>query len=431
MNHRIKQLLGLFSTKLANNGKYAAIDQGIISVANFMATILLARFVSPTELGIYVIGFLAIYLVRAVQNGVIIQPLNTFGAAKSPESFKQYFSATAIHQAILAGITALAAVLLGWVLTITGNDTIGPTIFILWFSFTTWQVQEYFRRGFYTRGEVHKAIWISLTGNGIRIGMILILANMGDITGRTGLNAIGWGSLGAALVGTWLSLPFFSFNKMELLSTWRTNWKFGRWILGASVADWMVVDMYPIMMAGLISFAATGIYQALQNLVAPIHVLLRAVDTFATPILAKTFDKSGLSRMRRDFKWIYIISGIPVILLLILVLFFTPQLLYLISGDTYLPYADGIYMMVVFYFFMFVNRPLQIAFRAIREGKQVFFANLLAALSIFTIGAWLINTWGYHGAIGGQALNAIIISVYLLVSWVKVIRTDRRVKAEA
>ena len=421
----------MFSGKMANNGKYAAIDQAVISIANFTATILLARYVSPKELGVYVIGFLAIYLVRAVQNGVIVQPLNTFGASKTTDEFKQYFSSMVIHQLILSGVIALAAILLGWLLTWLGNDTIGPTIFILWFSFFTWQTQEFLRRVFYTRGVVHTAVWISITAQIVRIGLIIFFSRYSQITGHTGINAIGWGSLAATVIGIWQAKKYFSTKAITFSETWRENWHFGRWILGASVADWMVLDLYPIMMAGMISFAATGIYQALQNLVAPIHVLLRAVDTFATPILAKTFDQHGLSRMRKDFKWIYILIGIPVIFLLLLVLLFTPQLLYLISGDTYLPYADGIYVMVVFYFFLFINRPLQIAFRAVRQGKQIFVANILATLSIFTVGIWLINTWGYYGAVGGQALNAIIISIVLLFAWRKIVQKgDSKVAVE-
>jgi O-antigen/teichoic acid export membrane protein len=172
-------------------------------------------------------------------------------------------------------------------------------------------------------------------------------------------------------------------------------------------------------MAGMVSFAAAGAYQSLQNLVAPIHVLLRAMDTFATPIAAKAYHQSGLPRLSGILKKIYLFSGIPVIGLLILVLIFAPDLLYLLKGDTYLPYADGIYIMAVFYFFLFINRPLQLAFRAINKGKQIFFANILAAVSMFTVGLWLIDRWGLYGAIGGQALNAFIISLVLWIAWRK------------
>ena len=426
MNHSVNQALTFVSRRISGDGKFAAIDQAVISLSNFAASILLARLITPTELGVYVTGFLAIYFIRAVQNGLIIQPLNTMGAVSSTEEFKPYFTAAVIQQLILAAITSLGALVLGWILTRLGNDTLGPAVFTLWFSFFTWQLQEFFRRTIYTRGSVLNAVWISLCANLIRLGLIFTLSSFHQISGLTGLNAIGWGSLFSALLGCWQARRYFSSQIGQLISTWVKNWRFGRWILGASMAEWVVVDLYPIIMAGMVSFAAAGAYQSLQNLVAPIHVLLRAMDTFATPIAAKAYHQSGLPRLSAILKKIYLFSGIPVFGLLILDLIFAPDLLYLLKGNTYLPFANGIFIMAVFYFFLFINRPLQLAFRAINKGRQIFFANILAAISMFTIGLWLINRWGLYGAIGGQALNAFIISLVLWLAWRKNARLAER-----
>ena len=424
MKINFRKAFEFMNTKLANNGKFAAFDQAVISLSNFTASILLVRWVSPTKVGAYVTGFLAIYFVRAVQNGLVIQPLNAEGAAKTEEEFSRYFSAAFIHQIFLSVLSAVGAAGLGWFLTARGNNILGPTIFVLWFSFFTWQIQEYFRRTFYTRGEVQKALWISLSANVLRLGLMVVLAQVGEISGLTGLQAIGWGSLLGALVGAWFARRYFTRQMDPPLAVWVKNWRFGRWILGASLADWVVVDLYPILMAGLISFAAAGVYQTLQNLVAPIHVLLRAMDTFVTPIMAKTYDQQGKGKLSQNLRTVFLVAGVPVIGLLVLVLLFTPQLLKLLSGDTYLPYADGIYVMALYYFCLYVNRPLQMAFRAIRQGRQIFMANLIAMVSMFTVGLWMIQRWGLYGAIGGQALNAIIISLVLIGAWIRFRRPD-------
>lgn len=418
-NNYISKVPKAFTSKIANNGKYAAIDQGIISLSNFLASVLLARLVSPTELGVYVLGFLAIYFIRSVQDGLIIQPLNTFGAISTPAEFKGYFSAAAIQQLILSGLSSGIALLLGWILTKLGNDTVGPTIFTLWFCFFTWQLQEFFRRTFYTRGEVQKAVILSGISNIIRLAIILLPGIHQEITGRTGLNAIGWGALAATAIGLWLAKKYFTREIPNLRTTWMKNWRFGRWILGASMADWAVLHLYPIIMAGMVSFAAAGAYQALQNLVAPVHVLLRATDTFATPLAAKAHHQSGFPKLKQILLLIYLVAGVPIIGLLILVMIFAPQLLELLKGDTYLPYANGIFVMVIFYFFLYINWPLQIAFRALRQGKHIFIANLLAIVSMFSVGIWFIHKWELYGAIAGQALNALIISVVLLFAWRK------------
>jgi hypothetical protein len=77
----LDSLFALFSSQGARQGYLAAVDQGVISVSNFLATIILARSVSPTELGVYGAGFIALRLVRSVQEGITVQPMNVFGAS--------------------------------------------------------------------------------------------------------------------------------------------------------------------------------------------------------------------------------------------------------------------------------------------------------------------------------------------------------------
>ncbi len=86
----------------ARQGYLAAFDQAQISLANFLATLLLARNASPTELGIYGVGFTALRLVRAIQEGVTIQPLNTYGAGMDQKAFKSYATSTSLIQVALA-----------------------------------------------------------------------------------------------------------------------------------------------------------------------------------------------------------------------------------------------------------------------------------------------------------------------------------------
>ena len=80
LKYKLQDLFKIFSGKGARGGYLAAVDQGVISASNFLATIILARNVSPTELGVYAVGFISLRLTMVIQDGTIIQPLNTFGA---------------------------------------------------------------------------------------------------------------------------------------------------------------------------------------------------------------------------------------------------------------------------------------------------------------------------------------------------------------
>jgi len=401
----------------AREGYLAAVDQAIISAANFIATLILARSVSPTELGVYGVGFTALRLVRSIQEGLVIQPLNVFGPGMEEGNFKRYATSTTIIQLGLALGASGAAAGAGWILTVLGNDTAGPAVFALWFAFLWWQMQEHIRRMLYTRGNVMLATLNSAAANCVRLGVMFWWVRQETLNGTAGLYAIGWGSLIALLLGMWATRHVWTLKPESLISTLKRNWSFGRWMLGGSLANWLAVEFYPVLTAGMISFAAAGAYRALQNLVAPIHLLLRATDTFLTPRAAKLFEQNGHKALSRTLKLIYLLAGIPILGILLLAIIFPVPVLKLLYGETYLGYRNGIYLMAIFYALLYASWPLQSAFKAARLSRPIFIANLAATGMMLTLGIWAILQWGVYGTIAGQALNALILNLVLWAIW--------------
>ncbi len=424
-NHsRIKSGFSLLVGQGAREGYLAAVDQGLISLANFMATLILARSVTLTELGVYGVGFTSLRLIRAIQEGLTIQPVNTFGAGMDEARFRSYASHTSLIQSGLAVVSAVGAAVLGWILIATGNDTAGPAVLALWFPFLTWQLQEYLRRLLYTRGQILNAVVNTLLANAVRIGLIFWWLRTGSLTGIRGLEAIAWGSFVALLPGIWQTRHYWSLSLNGLPETWRQNADFGRWVVGSQIANWVSVEFYPVLTAGMVNFAAAGAYRALQNLVAPIHLLLRATDTFLTPRASRVFSKNGWRPLARTIRLTYILSGIPIVGILVLASLFRAPLLNLLYGSAYVEYADGLLWMVLFYLLWYAYWPLQTAFKATRTSRPIFIANLAAILIMFTAGIWMIQKWGVYGTIAGQALNSLVVAAILWWSWINLWRRN-------
>lgn len=413
----------LLSGQSARGGYMAALDQGIISLSNFLATILLARNVSPTELGVYGVGFIALRLVRALQEGLIVQPLNVFGAGMKPSAFSRYVTSVSFLQILLSLGSAALAAGTGWLMTALGNDTAGPALFALWSSFLWWLLHEFLRRVLYTRGTVLQALIITAVSNAVRLTLMVWWINEATLTGLDGLYAIAWGSLAGILPGLWFTRKYWTKQPYNILQTWRHNWDFGRWVTGGILANWVSVEFYPVLTAGMVSFAAVGAYRALQNIVAPIHMLLRALDTYLTPRAALNYRKKGFTELSRTLRLTYKVTFIPVIGLLILGILLRDQLLNLLYGDTYLEYSQGLLLMSLYYALLYAYWPLQSVLKAARLSRPIFIANIAAIGTMFTIGILAIRVWDVYGTIAGQALNALVINLVLWSTWKTVRRS--------
>jgi O-antigen/teichoic acid export membrane protein len=412
------QLRQILSGESARSGYLSAIDQGIISAANFLGAIIVARNVSLTGFGVYGIGFTILRLGRAIQEGLIIQPLNTYGAEGDDASFARYASTSLILQLILAAITSAGIWLIGQALTALGNDTSGPMIWGLWFSFFTTQVQEYLRRLLYTRQKTMLAVLNTAVSNIFRFAVLFWMIEEGTITGLGGLQAIGWGALAGILLGLWNGRAFWTLHVLNVRETAVRDFKFGRWVLGGVLANFVAVEFYPVMTAGMISFAAAGAYRAIQNLMAPVLTLLRATDTFFVPRLAKVSSIEGKQALTRPLKLTYLFTGLPITAWLSLVSLLAYPLMNWLYGEQYTKYAMGVPLMAAFYFVWFLYWPVQIALKAARISRPLFVANMLAMFLMFTVGLWMIYVWGVYGTIAGQLLNAVVIAIILWVAWI-------------
>ncbi len=407
----------LLSSDSALQGYLAAFDQGAISLTNFAASIILARAISPTEFGMYGVGFLLLLLIRAVQEGFTVQPLNAIGPTLEGDAYRRYASSTAVLQLMLSVLTALGALGLGWVLTATGNDVAGPTVSAMAFVGSTWQVQEFLRRGLYARGRVGAALLNTGLASLVRLAVLGLMACGGGLSARAGLDAIAYGSLAAGVVGVIQIRESWTRAGLDVRGVLRTNWSFGRWVSGGSIANWAALEIYPILSAGMISFAAAGAFRALQNLVAPIHVLLRTIDTFLTPRAARRFKLGGWGGLRALLSRVDWLSVLPAIALLAGVSLFSAPLMRLLYGEKYAGYSGMLPLLALAYMLWFAYAPLQACFKAIPWTRPVFLANALATLSIFTLGLLAIHSFGLAGAVGGQALNGLLIGAVLWLAW--------------
>lgn len=401
----------------ARGGALAAADQAVLSLTNFVAAILLGRQVEPTEFGVYAVGYLGLHLARAVQDGLLIQPLSSLAPGMSPQDFRRHVSGAAALQLAAAAASSAFAAALGALLIRTGNDVAGPTVLHLWFVLLVWQPQEFVRRVFYARGQVRAALANSVAASLVRVAVLAGLLRAGALQGVVGLHAIGWGALAGVAIGLVQTRTVWTASGVSLRRVWREQWAIGRWVTAATVGNWLTLEVYPLLTAGLVSFAAAGAYRALQTIVAPVHAFLRTVDTFFTPRMALRFDRAGRKAVARQVNLLYIVGGIPIAFGLGLVALEPQGALRLFYGEVYTAYPRELVWMTAFYGLWLAYSPLQIALKAVRRTRPIFVANTVALGLMLTIGVAAIRALGVLGTVAGQTLGAAAVGILVAIGW--------------
>jgi len=165
--------------------------------------------------------------VRAIQEGLAIQPLNVFGAGLEEKEYRRYATATSIIQVLLAILSAVIVATVGWVLTATGNDVAGPTLFSLWLLSYGGRCRNIC--GVCSiRAERSSTRGDTLLANGVRLVLMFYWASQGTLTGIGGLTAIAWVPWWPASL-VFVYPPFLDMGYLGLRETWKRNWNFGRW----------------------------------------------------------------------------------------------------------------------------------------------------------------------------------------------------------
>ena len=84
-------------TNILRKGTLAVMDQALFSGANFVVSIMLARWLAPAEYGAYSVAFSVFLLFASLHMAIVIEPMMVFGAGKYGSRFPSYL------RALLAG----------------------------------------------------------------------------------------------------------------------------------------------------------------------------------------------------------------------------------------------------------------------------------------------------------------------------------------
>jgi O-antigen/teichoic acid export membrane protein len=379
---------------------FSLLEQGIISVTNFTALIVLARLLTKDEFGIFALAFTIAIFVQGFQRAMISLPLVTFNPV------------IALLRKELSHWTCLL-----WLLSITLSLLLGSAWFIsLLLGVESWLQQaflgaavlivplfayEFLRR--YAFIEIQRLLRLAVIAALYSLSYLSMLIYCISHTKSAfgGIIALAGASLLAAILGFWqyrlnpFTLPRFS-SFFSFLGKLGSFWK---WAVLSHVAysGYNYANMF--ILSAFSGSAGAAIYSATRNLAQPLVILQTAIDNIDKPRASRALFDGGFPSMARslwDTAKLLIVLGLAYSIVMALA---APAVLHIFYAGKYDSYVIEVILWLGGSLLLLVGQPLESGLYILKRPDLLFQGRLWATVVSIIAALLLIPSYGVRGAL--------------------------------
>lgn len=400
---------------------WSVIDQSIVSAANFLSILLLARFLPPAQFGVFVLAHTGLLLLTSLQTSLVTQPHNILGAKLAAQEYRRFTGALLAVQLAAGVLVCLILALAGVVMRRYFSAEAGGALLALSLAAPPWMAQEFVRRVLYTRSESRSAAVNDLLSYGLQLlGVGLLVRHGGPelLKASSALLIFGASSLAALLLGLWQLRGHLGFEArafgQRLRAVWAQVWEFGRWLLAQNVVTWMGANGHAWVVGALLGAESVGLYRAAIHLVNIINPLRQAAFAYLPARASVAFQASGHAGLAHWVKHVSTRLFLPLAPVAVVLIVLPEQVLGLVYGGKFAGLGLGaiLALATVAQIIAFLKFPMEVAVMSMGSPRSLFLVNLLPVALLMTAGVALIVALG----IWGVPLSSILISSVLFLS---------------
>lgn len=392
-------LLPLWRRYAATN--IALADQAMVSGANFITGILLARFLSPAEFGIFTLAFLGIELTHTIQHSVIIAPMMSLLPKVEAHERRPYLDTLLIGQLLFtvlilcAALAAIAAV--GWI------DETWQGKALLWpfgLAVLGCQLQMFLRRQLFATGASWAAMLSDMLRYPVQVGVLAYLLMTTQMDAGLSLYVVAGCATFAIVVAlgflrpVTVSVRFFRITAMR-------HWLFGRWFLGSEIMRWSAEELYVVVTGALLGPAAVGAMRATQNLVAACHILMLGLENIVPIRASEHFQNGRMPALARYLKRVSLFSGGTIVIFLVIIAIAPKFWLHILYGELYAEDSYLVLWWAAIYLLAFFHTPFKFGLRAVEDTLAIFRSQSVVAVWTIIAIYPLIHFLGLVGTMAG------------------------------
>ena len=400
-------------------GALALVDQGLISGANFVVGILLARQLAPDHYGAYALAFQIYLFLSVAYAALVLEPLSVFGSSVYRNSNREYLGVLLRVHAVAAAIIVLGLCGCAWLLNLVSpSSQLTAALVGVGVASPCMLLFSLARRGFYVKLSPRHAALGAAGYFAIVLGGLMVARHEGWLSPLVAflLFAAGAGFTAPLMMG---KLGFALKPRtaaLRLSEVIRRHWGYGRWALGSAVAIWFSTAIYYPILGSSHGLADAGALQAMANFSSPIAQAFAAMSLLSLPYAAGVHHQKKLKGTDHLAAKLALIYAGGTILYWLLVVLFRWQIVEHLYAGKYMGIIGLIPWLALSSVLRISATSQAIILRAMHAPSLVFVA--YGSASVVDVVAGIPCTWafGLRGAIFGMVLaSSVALGVTLIM----------------
>ncbi len=358
---------------------WAVADQGLVSGANVLTGVVLARLLGVAGFGTYSLAWAVLLLIGTIHLPLVSGSMMSIGPKQSAADAPGYYGAVILQNLIvaLAGavIVFVAVEASGHFVPSWNIGHLAPPLAAATFA-TVWQ--EFFRRYFFTRGRPAMAFAVDAARYGGQIGLLvaLFLAVPGIVDAALAL----WIVAGAAMLPTLLSLKVLGavdYRAGVMRAIALRHYHASKWMVLSQPLEWASEYVFMFAAGTFIGTSAVGALRASQNVAALASILFLSLMNVVPARAARHLHEGGMADMSDYLRRVSLIAGAATGFVCLVVAATPTFWLHLLFGGEFVAYGEIVRWWALFYAVNFFALPLRSGLRAMEKTRPVFTAWLL------------------------------------------------------
>lgn len=402
----------------SNKTILSLVDQVVVSGTRFATTVMLGRFGSEEELGVYSLAFSVVVLVLSFQESLVSIPYTVF-VKRLDEDQQCEYSGSSLVQAISMNLIAAALLLFACLGLTFVNVAEGLpwllTVLAVLLPFM--MLREYARRFAFAHLDMRKVLFLDISVSVLQLGGLALLV------WSQGMSAMGayvvTGIASALGVVGWLmaSRSTLTWSRERFRGDTLKNWAFGKWVVCANVVS--VLHMYLVhwMLAAVYDESATGIFSACMTVVVLANPFILGMSNVLSPKAAHCFAEGGGAAVsKKVWQFAGVMSAVLVVFAVVTSIF-GGRLIVTIFKDNYAGNDASIMVLAVGTIALGLSFAMASGLRAIDRPQTNLWAGILGLIVTTVVSGFLVSPMGILGTTIGLVAGFYVMALYRIFAF--------------